>query len=268
MTAGARAPADKSAGVPGCGSPAREPIVLAIDSAGAACSVAIAAGERILAAQRRAMMHGHGEALLPMIDRAMHEARLDAGALDLVATTVGPGGFTGIRVGLAAARGIALASGAELVGITGFEAVAAALAPDEDFRALLVALESRRTDLYIQLFNPQREPIGAPMAAAAESLGEIVARTIGAAPLSLAGDAAARAAAALDRPARRFLRDTAPDAIGVARAVRHRWQPNRPAEPVRPLYLRPPDVTLPARPSHPRPDTGPAPRPVAQREPS
>src|SRR3954454_16477819 len=131
-----------------------EPIALALETAGSACSVALAHGDQILAAERRPMRHGHAEVLLPMVDAVVARAGLMPGTLDSVAVSVGPGGFTGIRVGLAAARGIALASGARLVGVTCFAAVAAACPADE--AALLVALDSRRSDLYVQLFGKHK----------------------------------------------------------------------------------------------------------------
>jgi len=111
------------------------PIVLAIDTAGSACSAAVTRGGAVLAAERRPMRHGHGEALLPMIDRVVAATGLAPERIDIVAAATGPGGFTGIRVGLAAAHGIALATGARLIGISSFEAVAAAVG---DSRALLV----------------------------------------------------------------------------------------------------------------------------------
>ena len=105
-----------------------QPLLLAIETAGSGCSAAILRGAETLAAEHRALRHGHAEALLPMIDRVARAAGVEPGALDLVAAATGPGGFTGIRAGLAAAQGIALASGARLVGVTSFAAVAAALA--------------------------------------------------------------------------------------------------------------------------------------------
>jgi len=72
------------------------------------------------------MPHGQAEALLPMVDRAMGAARLAASTLDLITVTTGPGSFTGIRVGLAGAKGIALGLGVPLLGVTSFEAGAAA----------------------------------------------------------------------------------------------------------------------------------------------
>src|SRR5947208_11995899 len=81
--------------------PLADPLILAIDTAGAACSVALARGSELIAAERRAMRHGHAEALMPMTAAAL--GTRSPAELDVVAASVGPGGFTGIRVGLAAA---------------------------------------------------------------------------------------------------------------------------------------------------------------------
>lgn len=226
-----------------------EPIVLALDSAGSGCSVVVAAGERVLAAERCTAARGQAERLLPMIDVVMCKSGLSALALDIVGTTIGPGSFTGIRVGLSAARGIALATGVQSVGVTGFEAVAAGLAPRAHERGagfLLVALESRREDLYIQLFDHSYRPLGDPTAALPAALDEVLVGLIGAAPLVVAGDAAKRAADLL-RPRSRTIvvEGSAPDAAGVFRAVllrRARGDEAR-TKPL-PLYLRRPDVTV------------------------
>src|SRR6185312_6342874 len=82
--------------------------VLAIDTA-SVCAVAVARSGRAAIARRRDIARGHAEALMPMIEDAMAEAELAFDALDLVAAAVGPGSFTGLRTGLAAARGLALA---------------------------------------------------------------------------------------------------------------------------------------------------------------
>src|SRR5207302_2188062 len=108
--------------------------------AGSACSVAVGLGENIVAEEHIDTMHGQAEALLPLVNRAMREAGQEPAALDVVVVTVGPGSFTGIRVGLAAARGIALATGARLLGVTSFDAVAVQASPRDgsETRFLLV----------------------------------------------------------------------------------------------------------------------------------
>ena len=105
----------------------------------------------------------------------MRQASLPASAVELVAVTTGPGGFTGIRVGIAAARGISLGIGVPLIGVTVFEAVAAtARDAGREMRFLLVAIESRRADLYVQLFDRARCPLGGPAAVLPAALAEMV----------------------------------------------------------------------------------------------
>jgi tRNA threonylcarbamoyladenosine biosynthesis protein TsaB len=208
--------------------------------------VAIAAGDSVMYVECRAMSRGQAEALLPMVDHAMREARLAASALDLITVTTGPGSFTGIRVGLAAARGIALGLGAPLFGVTSFEAGAAACEADPVERFLLVALDSRRADLYVQLFDPARHALGAPAAVLPEALAEIATAAIGS-RLAVTGDAAARAAAALAaRNCASVVAHGEPLAVGALRAAMRRWRRGERGGSARPLYLRPPDVTVAA----------------------
>jgi tRNA threonylcarbamoyladenosine biosynthesis protein TsaB len=214
--------------------------------------VAVAAGDNLLHVERRTMPHGQAEALLPMVDRAMDAARLAASALDLITVTIGPGSFTGIRVGLSAARGIALGLGVPLFGVTSFEAGAAACETDP-VEFLLVALDSRRADLYIQFFDPARDALGSPAAVLPEALAEIVTAAAGSRPLAVTGDAAARAAAALDgRGCANVVTDGEPPAVGALRAALRLWRHGGEGGPARPLYLRPPDVTLDAGQAAPR----------------
>jgi tRNA threonylcarbamoyladenosine biosynthesis protein TsaB len=226
----------------------RTPVVLAIDTAGSACSAAVTRNGAVLASERRAMRHGHGEALLPMIDRVMTAACLRPSRVEIVAAAIGPGGFTGIRVGLAAAHGIALATGARLLGISSFAAVAS-LVSEAAGRFLLVALDSRRDDLYVQLFapdgkRPQADPAAVLPGALADYLASAGLPRDG--PLLVAGDAAAATVDALaGREDIAVFGVSAPDALGVAAAAQRLLRDGAPVGPAGPLYLRPPDVTLP-----------------------
>jgi tRNA threonylcarbamoyladenosine biosynthesis protein TsaB len=194
------------------------------------------------------MARGQAEMLLPLVDVVMRRSGLSRLALDIVGATVGPGSFTGIRVGLAAARGIALATGARSVGVTSFEAVAAGLSREvREWGAsfLLVALESRREDLYIQLFDHARCPVTDPMAALPAALGEMLRGLIGGAPLVVAGDAAQRAASILLPRADTIVTEgSAPDAAGLLRAVLGRASRGEGYRKPSPEYLRQPDVTV------------------------
>jgi len=227
---------------------APKPVVLALDSAGLACSVVVATGDTVLGAERLQTVHGQAERLLPMVDAVMRKARLSASALDVIGTTIGPGSFTGVRVGLAAAHGIALATRARLIGVTGFEAVAASVAAPTHGRGsgfLLIALESRREDLYIQLFDHILGPVREPTTIMPAALDEVLYDFIGSAPLLVAGDAAQRAAKALSRrPNTKVAEGSAPDAAGVLQAVLRCWRTGEQAVKPLPLYLRPPDVTF------------------------
>jgi len=221
------------------------PLLLAIETTGSACSVAIGRGTEMLAAERGAMRYGHGEALLPMIDRVLGNAALRRSALDGVAVAVGPGGFTGIRVGLGAAHGIALAVDARLIGITSFAAVAACL-PSAS-RIVLVALDSRREDLYVQLFDgATAEPLAEPAAVLPQNLAGYVGASVSGGPVLVAGDMAETARTALGGHFDVELASgSSPDARGVLLAVSHQAERGARLDPARALYLRPPDVTLP-----------------------
>ena len=218
-------------------------VILALDAAGLACSVAVSLGEQVVVEERIDTMHGQAEALLPLVDKAMREAGQMAASLDLVVATIGPGSFTGIRAGLAAARGIVLATGARLLGVTSLDAVAVEAVRRDclETRVLLVALESRREDLYVQFFDPHGGALCEPAAIMPFLLREAVTATIGANPLLVAGDAARRAAAALaQRPDTAVLEGSAPGAVGTLRAGLRRLRRGSAADLPRPLYLRPP----------------------------
>ena len=88
--------------------------VLGLDTTLGACSVGIIDGDRLLARRFEPMARGHAEALMPMVQAARREAGLKFADLDLLAVTIGPGTFTGVRVGLAATSGLGLASGRPL----------------------------------------------------------------------------------------------------------------------------------------------------------
>lgn len=214
--------------------------------------MALAARDAVLDLAQLDIAHGQAEALLPLIDGMMRRAGLPARALALVAVTTGPGSFTGIRVGLAAARGIALALDVPVIGVTGFEAALAALGDDvRQAQLLLVALESRRAELFIQLFDAARHPLGAAAALLPDALAQTVAAA-GVKPLAVTGDAAPRAAAALATYGFSSTVATGdPRVLGALRVAWRRWRRGEPQVAVRPFYLRPPDVTVAGGPPRP-----------------
>src|SRR5690242_20485910 len=111
--------------------------ILAIETGSRSCSVAIRAGDRDWpATEHENTDHGHATMLMPMIERAMAKAGCDYADLGRIAVAVGPGSFTGIRVGLAAALGLSLASGVPVVGISSFHTVATIDARERQDRRL------------------------------------------------------------------------------------------------------------------------------------
>ena len=230
--------------------------ILAFDSAGAACSAALWRDGAVVARQFEAMPRGQSERLMPMIEEVMAAAGQDYGGLEALAVTCGPGAFTGLRIGLAAAQGLALARGLPVIPLTSFEAhLAGALAgpidAGEDTQrpagsgSYLVALDAKRSDLYCQIFADEDHPLTPPQALA----GDALAAHCPAGPILVIGDAADQAEAALSVRAGDLRRPQAGQSHAdagrfVGFAARHRGRA-QPAASIQPLYLRPPDVTLP-----------------------
>jgi tRNA threonylcarbamoyladenosine biosynthesis protein TsaB len=214
--------------------------ILAFDCAGSSCSAALLADGSIAARRFATMERGQAEALMPMIDVVLGEAGCDVAALDLIAVTTGPGGFTGLRIALATARGLALASGVPLLGITCFVAIAAAVPSALRNRPLLVALESKRQELFLQILTPVE-------GAAALVPSQDWASWLPPGPVLVAGDGAPRFAGAIrDRDIVIAPGPGLPDAADVAVLAAQLWRKgDRPAPPM-PLYLRAPDTTAPA----------------------
>lgn len=99
-------------------------IVLAIDTALNACAAALVRGSETIALKSELMERGHAERLAPLVDELMRVAGVAMTAVDRIVVTVGPGSFTGVRVGLSFARGLALALGKPCVGVSTLEALA------------------------------------------------------------------------------------------------------------------------------------------------
>ena len=213
--------------------------VLAVDSAGSACSAAVWRDGTTLAHLFAPMEHGHAEALIPMVQEVMATAGLDYADVDLIAAGTGPGSYTGVRVGLAAAQAIASAAGKPLTGVSNFDAVFAACAPAIPS---LVALETRRADLYVQLFNATGEIDSPPTIVTEDDLPALFDT---AEPILVAGDAAPRAVELLrtaGRDARVHASARHADAAILARIAAKRWAAAPKPRPAQPIYLRPPDA--------------------------
>ena len=199
-------------------------VELALDCAANACSVAVARDGKLLASQWRAMARGHAEAAPVMVERAMADAGADFHEISRVIVTRGPGSFTGIRIALAAARGIALATGAAVAAVPTFEALRPEPLPEG---RLFAVLDTKRGSLYAADLSGFAEPF----VTTAEALAKE-------APFAVVGDAAAALAKLASG-----VRALAPGLPDAARLLGRPFPPG----PASPLYLTPPH-TGPARP--------------------
>src|SRR5260370_23104791 len=127
-------------------------LILAIDTALDACCAAVldTDASKIVAQESQPMKRGHAEALMPLIARVMNASGVAFAALDRIAVTTGPGSFTGLRVVLSAARGIALAAGKPVVGLTTLAAYAAPLVAGNAEPPIISAIDARHDHVYFQ----------------------------------------------------------------------------------------------------------------------
>ena len=214
--------------------------VLAIDTALAACSAAVFDDEQggVIANESLLIARGHAEALMPLLARLMKVAGMAFHDIDRVVVTTGPGSFTGLRVGISAARGIALAAGKPAVGVSTLAAFAAPHMTADDTTPVVAAIDARHQHVYLQVFGPGGRTVTQPRFATLREAAQAAA----AAPSYIVGSAAQSVAAALtDADATPVAVDarTAPDIAWVARmgAVVPEGK-----SPPKPQYLRAPDA--------------------------
>jgi tRNA threonylcarbamoyl adenosine modification protein YeaZ len=218
--------------------------ILAIDTALGALSVAIldTATAEPLVVERVLMERGHAEALVPLIERVAAQTEGGLDAIDRVAVAVGPGSFTGIRVGIAAARAIGLALAIPVVGVSTLAALAAPLVLNMENETVAAALDARHGQVYVQAFGRGGRTVLTPRL----SLVREAVRALGAGPLRLTGSGApmmAIEAWSMGIVAEVAGELIAPDIAIIARLGAFAEPANAPP---RPLYLKRPD----AKPQH------------------
>jgi tRNA threonylcarbamoyladenosine biosynthesis protein TsaB len=217
-------------------------LILAIDTALDACAAGVLdtdTGE-IIATESQAMKRGHAEALMPLIGRVMKDSGIGFATLDRIAVTTGPGSFTGLRVGLSAARGIALAANKPVVGLSTLAAYAAPVVSENAAHPVISVIDARHDHVYFQavsgdggsLIRPRVAPIGEVMDAARYGAPHLVGNAAGIVSQRWPPQA----------PPFRVDEQPAPDIAWVA------WlgaavSPD--TAPARPLYLRAPDAKIP-----------------------
>ena len=208
--------------------------LLAIDTAMAVCSAALHEAGGVLAKAFVPMERGHAEAIAPMVRVVMGEAGQEFSSLDRIVVTVGPGTFTGVRIGLAMGRGLGLALGIPVVGLDTLSAIAANATQTD--MPLLVAADARKDEVYAALFDKAGKMIRAPAVISIEACLRFLPHG-SAQVLGTSADAVISASSRTD-----LVRCRAGDLPDAANFGQRGFElPDPGAMPV-PLYLRPPDA--------------------------
>lgn len=214
--------------------------VLAVDTALAACSVAILSGDVVLAHRFEEMERGHAEALAPMVEQAMGESGIEFSALDRLGVTSGPGTFTGMRVGLAFTRGLKLALKVPLIGVTSLFAMAKQAMEETGLACAASVHGARQEEVYFEIVHGSKSdgPLLLPIREAAAR----VAKSVRDEPVVLAGSAQSRLRALIAGATNVVTsKVVVPDARWVARLAAAATE----IGPVpKPFYLRPPAAKI------------------------
>jgi tRNA threonylcarbamoyladenosine biosynthesis protein TsaB len=206
-------------------------LILALDTASPVCSACIldAAADRVLAEISEVIGTGHAERLMPMVEEVLAAAGVALTKIDLIACSVGPGSFTGVRVGVAAARGFAQGLGIPTVGVSTLEALAADALGQAGGRPVRVLIDARRGEVHMQDFSADGSPLSDPalMAVGDAGIGLDAFMAVGTGAPLVAPDAMS------------LLAEAATGAIvGFARIAAAKWRRGETSLTLSPLYLR------------------------------
>ena len=219
-------------------------VILALDTALGAASVALLPwGEAIpVASESLHLRTGHAEALLPMVDRVVAQVPGGFSAVSRVAVTIGPGSFTGIRIGVAAARALAIACGVPVVGVSTLAVLAAPVIMAGVRPPIVVAIDARHGSVFLQAFGPAGATLVGPVLM---GLAE-AARALGPGPLHLVGSGAAALAREASNLGIAADADTAHGTPDIGFVARLGALADPATALARPLYLKAPDAKAPA----------------------
>ncbi len=209
--------------------------ILAIDTAAGQCAAGLLLPDGKNLSRIQPGLRGQSELLLPMIENLLQEAQIDYTQLTAVAVTTGPGSFTGLRVGLAVAQGLALALAIPAVGVTSFEAFAAANQSD---LPAMVLIESRRSEIYWAVVDAAGASPGSC------DMPEAIAAQIPAQPFVLLGDATHCLEAFLGHRSDILIRPApnGPDPLAIAKLAQTKLADGNLIAAPLPVYIRPPDA--------------------------
>lgn len=216
--------------------------ILALDTAGSMCAAALydPLTRQVLAEVSHDIGKGHAEVLMDYIAQCFATAKIARSDITRIAVNIGPGSFTGVRVGVSAARGFGLALSCPVVGVTGFEAMMAEATEIAPSKPVLVALSAYRGDIYAQSFAASGEPATKPIAGSEAELLPVL-EALGA-DYALYGSAADQLSNAegRNRPViGPVLGNASHASIGTFARLSAQREAGAPPEP---LYMRGPDV--------------------------
>lgn len=208
-------------------------ITLAVDTSAGDCAACVydSSGRGEIGRSVERIGRGHAERLFPVIAHALQEAGVVYSDLQRLGVCIGPGSFTGLRVGVSAMRGLSLALGIPLVGVTAFDALMVRAQPG---KPALVALDARRGEVYAQLFDAKHRPAGDPAAMPPEAAADIAVE----AGALLLGSGAALVAGAQDAPGPSPVVST----VDIGAVAELAAEMENPADSPKPLYLRAADA--------------------------
>lgn len=208
--------------------------ILAIESGGIHCSVCLwQKGLGITSIQES--MQGAAGSLLPQIELLLQEAEISFKDLDYIAVSVGPGSYTGLRIGLAVAQGLGFGLSIPVHGVCSFLALATATKTDDN-RAILVLLDGKRQDVFAKYYTHQAKPLTAPLVIRPEEIPLL----IGNKETLIIGDGIEKLPARVASLANASYQ---PHACHVAKLAVSQLQQKQPGLEIAPVYLKTPDVS-------------------------
>lgn len=214
-------------------------IILAIDMANFKCSIALARHNQLLGFHQAEQFRGQDATLIPQIQTVLEKANIDFKDITHLVVSTGPGSFTGIRLSMAAIKGLALALNTPAIGIKSFEFIAKTIPNDlvatEPF---LLALDAQRDDVYCQAYDQNRQPITQPISVPLTEINAHFDQEI------IIGNASAQLKNTLSKQEFTLI-DWMPDARDLAFLAHQIIMEKRIHDyPLTPFYLRPPDINL------------------------
>jgi tRNA threonylcarbamoyladenosine biosynthesis protein TsaB len=222
--------------------------LLTIDTACRIGTVAVMDGSSVISSFDSMEQTRHGERLLDLVARALEQASCSLSDLDLIAAGMGPGSFTGVRVGMATAKGLALAVSRPLVGVVSLEAMAHAARSIVGERPVVAMLDAKKGEVFLGAYGPSGQPLGAPTHLPRDQAAAWMTaiESKGAGPCFVCGEVARELDLASWSVLSHPMCDL-PAALAIGAIAQATWASSRVSQLdlLEPLYVRPPDIQAP-----------------------